>query len=77
MKFPIIKKDDKKSTAPVGAEGEDEVTYTDTFYDELAHAKLRLARSSKEGRWVIKQQIRQIKRDIRCNSMKTSGEKIL
>ena len=44
--------------------------YSKVLSDELNHAKLRLQSSEKEGRKIIKQQIREIKRDIQRNSMK-------
>lgn len=40
------------------------------LFDELAHAKSRLSMSEKEGMAIIKQQIDEINRDIRRNSMK-------
>lgn len=47
-----------------------EKDYIETLKDELEDAKRRLSQSDKEGRQIIKLQIRQIERDIRRNSMK-------
>ena len=44
--------------------------YSKVLSDELAHAKLRLRLSEKEGKKIIKYQIREIERDIQRNSMK-------
>lgn len=49
---------------------EEAESYSKVLSDELEHAKLRLSLSEKEGKRIIKQQIREIKRDIRHNSMK-------
>lgn len=49
---------------------EEAESYARVLSDELEHAKLRLNLSEKEGKRIIKQQIREIKRDIRRNSMK-------
>ena len=49
---------------------EEAESYSKVLSDELEHAKLRLSLSEKEGKRIIKQQIREIKEDIRRNSMK-------
>lgn len=49
---------------------EEAESYSKVLADELEHAKLRLSLSEKEGKRIIKQQIREIKGDIRRNSMK-------
>lgn len=49
---------------------EEAESYSKVLSDELEHAKLRLSLSEKEGKRIIKQQIREIKGDIRRNSMK-------
>ena len=49
---------------------EEAESYSKVLADELEHAKLRLSLSEKEGKRIIKPQIREIKGDIRRNSMK-------
>lgn len=45
-------------------------SYSKVLSDELNHAKSRLQLSEKEGKRIIKRQIKEIERDIRRNSMK-------
>lgn len=44
--------------------------YIKVLNDELQDAKRRLSLSDKEGRNIIKKQIKEIERDIQRNSMK-------
>lgn len=46
-------------------------SYIDLLKDELSDAKRRYRAAGKEGRPVVAEQIRQIKRDIQRNSMKS------
>ncbi|MFU0832756.1 MAG: hypothetical protein ACFWUC_07445 [Oscillospiraceae bacterium] len=50
-------------------------SYIDLLKDELADAERRYKASDKEGRPEIAYQIRQIKRDIRRNSMKSRNDR--